>query len=352
MPPGVSLYSRSGNAGVTLARMTITPGQISRRADFYFQLASLIAAGVPIIQALEMLQRSVSPVYRERIDVVIGKLNHGSDFTEAVAATGGWLPAFDHALFSAGEQSGRLDTTLRSLGNYYKERATMLRRVLSGVAYPIFILHFAILVFPTSYLTGLLLNNGGTAFLVQKLTVLLPLYLAIFFVIIAFQGNRGETWRALVERVTHVIPLVGRARQDLALSRLSAALEALLSAGVPIIHSWQLAADATASRRIKGAVAAAVPKMEAGVTPSETLRESSVFPELFRSLYATGEVSGQLDSTLQRLHHHYEEQASMKLQNLASWTPKIIFLFVAIGIGYQIVSFYSAYFNQINQIGF
>src|SRR5688500_18406610 len=104
--------------------MTITPGQISRRADFYFQLSSLIAAGVPIIQALEMLQKTVNGAYPGHIATVLAKLKQGSSFTEAMVATGGWLPAFDHALFSAGEQSGRLDATLRSLGAYYQERAT------------------------------------------------------------------------------------------------------------------------------------------------------------------------------------------------------------------------------------
>jgi type IV pilus assembly protein PilC len=331
--------------------MTLTPGQIARRADFYFQLASLIAAGVPIIQALEMLERSAARSYRDPIHKIVQQLNHGSTFTEAVLQTGGWLPAFDHALIAAGEQSGRLDRTLRSLGTYYQERASMLRRVLSGIAYPVFILHLAVLIFPTSYLTGLFLYNGGTAFLVHKLTILIPLYVALVFVVIAFQGNRGKTWRAVLERVTGVIPIVASARHALVLSRLSAALEALLSAGVPIIRCWELAAEATASKRMQNAVGRALPKMEAGMTPSETLRDSGLFPELFRSLYATGEVSGQLDATLERLQRHYEEEASGKLQNLANWTPKLVFLVVAIGIGYQVIKFYSGYFDQLNQIG-
>src|SRR6476646_90775 len=99
--------------------MTVTPGQISRRADFYFQLASLIAAGVPIIQALEMLQKTLSGSYGRHLETVVAKLNQGTTFTGAIRETGGWLPAFDQALFSAGEQSGRLDVTLRSLGVYY-----------------------------------------------------------------------------------------------------------------------------------------------------------------------------------------------------------------------------------------
>jgi type IV pilus assembly protein PilC len=330
--------------------MTLTPGQLSKRANLYFQVASLIAAGVPVIQALEMVEKTGPRSAREHIRVAINRLQQGSTFSEAFRATGKWLPAFDLALFSAGEISGRLDATLRSLGNYYQERATMLRKILSGTAYPIFILHMAVFIFPISYLTGLFLHGGVDAFVIQKLTILIPLYLVLGVLVVAFQGNRGAAWRALMERLTAVVPILGSARHDVALSRLSAALEALLSAGVPVISAWQIAADASGSNRLKKTVDGALPRMEAGLTPAETVRQSRSFPELFQNLYATGEVSGQLDSTLLRLHTHYQEQATQKFENLASWTPKLIFLIVAIIIGYQVISFYSNYFNQINSL--
>lgn len=332
--------------------MIVTPGQISRRANFYFQLASLLSAGVPIIQALEMGRNSSGRAYHRPISSILAQLQQGSTFSDAANSTGSWLPAFDRALLTAGEHSGRLDSTFRTLGNFYTQRATMLRQIISGMAYPAFVLHLAILIFPTGYLTRLFFNNGLQEFILQKLSILLPVYLAIGITIAAFQGSRGEKWRALMERITNAIPLLGSARRDLAFGRLAGALEALLSAGVPIINAWDLAAKACGSFRIKKTVARSIPRMEAGVTPSETLRESTLFPELFRDLYATGEASGQLDSTLQRLHLHYDEQATLKFQNIASWTPKILFLLVALGIGYQIITFYMGYFDQLNKIAF
>jgi general secretion pathway protein F len=218
------------------------------------------------------------------------------------------------------------------------------------MAYPLFILHLAVLIFPTGYLTRLFWNNGVQEFVLQKMAVLLPCYAIVAFLIYAFQGSRGEHWRAMLERFTNGLPLIGGARRDLAMARLSGAMEALLSAGVNIIQAWDLAANATASARIKSAVATAIPKMEAGVPPSETLHHSNVFPELFRSLYATGEMSGQLDTTLRRLRNHYDEQATLKLRNIANWTPKLAFLCVALGVGYSIIKFYMGYFEQINQL--
>jgi type IV pilus assembly protein PilC len=332
--------------------MILTPGQISRRANFYFQLGSLLSAGVPIIQALEQGRNNTGRSYEAPITTILGKLQQGATFSEAIEATGKWLPAFDRALFEAGEKSGRLDASFRSLGNYYTERAAMLRQILSGLAYPIFVLHLAVLIFPTTTLTRLFLNDGLRDFVIQKAAMLLPCYAIVFAGIAAFQGSRGERWRALLERFTNRVPLLGSARKDLAIARLAGALEALLSAGVPIIQAWETAAHASGSLKIKKIVTRSIPQMEAGVLPSETLRESSLFPEVFRNLYATGETSGQLDTTLHRLHNLYEEQATTKFQNIANWTPKLIFLLVAIGIGYQVISFYTGYFNQINQIGF
>jgi type IV pilus assembly protein PilC len=330
----------------------LTPGQISRRANFYFQLGSLLSAGVPILQALEQARNNVGRSYESPITTILNKIQQGATFSEAVAATGKWLPAFDRALFDAGEKSGRLDASFRSLGNYYTQRASMLREIISGLAYPIFILHLAVLIFPLGYLTRLFLANGARDFVIQKLTVLLPCYAVVFAGVVAFQGSRGEYWRALLERFTSAVPLLGSARKDLFIARLSGALEALLSAGVPIIQAWETAAHASGSMKIKSTVARAVPQMELGVTPSETLRQSSFFPDVFRNLYATGEASGQLDSTLQRLHSYYEEQATTKFRNIASWTPKLVFLLVAIGVGYQVISFYMGYFKQLDQIGF
>jgi type IV pilus assembly protein PilC len=321
--------------------MTFTPGQLAARGDFYFQLASLITAGIPLIQALEMTRRNAARSFRPRIEEIVTRLQTGSTFGEALGATGGWLPAFDREVITASEQTGRLDRTLKMLGNDYKERAVLLRRMLSEMAYPIFIVHFAILLF---------MAGGVESFVAQKLAILLPLYIGVAVLVVALQGNRAERWRAMVERVLAAIPLVGSARKSLALARFSAGLEALLSAGVPIIESWEIAGTASGSDTIKKSVGRAVPLMRSGMTPSEVLQQLAYFPEMFRSLYASGEVSGQLDSTLERLHRHYQEEASLRFQYIGQWTPKVLFLLVALGVGWQIFSFYTNYFNQIGNL--
>jgi type IV pilus assembly protein PilC len=225
----------------------------------------------------------------------------------------------------------------------------LLRRIISDMAYPIFIVHMAVLIFPATLLGKVFWSGGLEAFLIQKAAVLLPLYAVVLFMIVALQGNRGEAWRALVERLLNAVPMIGSARRSLALARFSAGLEALLSAGVPVIQAWEIAGEASGSSGLRRSVRWALPRMQAGMTPSEALRQLPAFPEMFTNLYSSGEMSGQLDTTLERLYRHYQETATLKFQNIGQWAPRILFLIVAIAIGFQIVSFYSNYFGQLGQ---
>ena len=81
------------------------------------------------------------------------------------------------------------------------------------------------------------------------------------------------------------------------------------------------------------------------------MRESGAFPELFTSLYSTGELSGQLDDALRRLYRHYQEEASRKLHLAAQWAPRLIYMIVLLAVAYQIVSFWSGYYSQMNELG-
>ena len=80
------------------------------------------------------------------------------------------------------------------------------------------------------------------------------------------------------------------------------------------------------------------------------VRQSGAFPDLFASLYHSGELSGQLDETLRRLYKHYSEEASRKLHAVAQWTPRLIYFGLLLAIAYQVISFWTNYYgNLLNQ---
>jgi type II secretory pathway component PulF len=187
--------------------------------------------------------------------------------------------------------------------------------------------------------------------LAQTLGVLLPIYAGIALIVYAAQSRHGERWRAWVESILDPVPVLGAARRNLALARLSAALEALLSAGVTIIEAWELAGAASGSPALRRTILAWRSLVDSGRTPAEVVSASSRFPQLFANQYATGEVSGKLDETLRRLHAYYQDDGSRKLHMLTQWVPRVIYLGVMIMIAYRIVQFYLGYFRQIGAAG-
>jgi type II secretory pathway component PulF len=329
--------------------LIVTPGQFTQRAELYHQLAQLTAAGIDLLRALEQLQRHPpARAFRPHLRTLLLEIGRGHTFTESLRACGGWLPEFDLALIEAGERSGRLDACFRLLADYYHDRARVARQMLADLAYPVALFHMAIFIFPFSefFLTG-----NWTNYLLKTFGVLLPVYGAVVAMIYAGQSQHGERWRSVVERVLRPVPVLGTARQYLALARLAAALEALVTAGVSIIEAWELAGTACGSPGIRRAVHAWKPDLLGGQTPADSVAACSWFPEMFANLYATGEVSGTLDDSLRKLRRYYQEEGMRKLHAVAQWTPKIIYLIIALGIAYFVVRFWMGIYGPNSDLG-
>jgi len=329
--------------------LIVTPRQFTQRAEFYHQLGQLTAAGLTVVRGLETLERQPpARSYRRPIQQALDDLANGCSLTESFERVGHWLPEFDLALLRAGEQSGRLEACFRLLADYYQDRARLARQMIADLAYPALLFHMAIFIIP---LPQLFLSGNWVKYLGQTFGVLIPIYALVGLLIYAMQSRHGETWRGWVEACLRPVPVLGTARHYLALSRLATALEALLNAGVTIIEGWELAATASGSPALRRTVLAWRPRVNAGSTPAEVVSASARFPELFANQYATGEISGKLDDALRRLHAYYQEEGSRKLHAVAQWTPRAVYLLVALMIAYNVVHFWMAYFQQVRNAG-
>lgn len=307
----------------------------------------LVTSGIPMISSLEMMERNPGRgVNAARMRNVAQLLREGLTVTEAFREAGGF-PEFDAALIEAGDKSGRLDQCFKLLSVYYQERAQTLRAVISGLLYPIFLFHMAVVLFP--FLEWFRTSNT-TRFAVQVFGVLLPLYFITALIIYACQGRHGEKWRSVIEKIARPIPILGKARRQLALARLSAALEALLNAGVPIISGWEMAAAASGSPALRRTVTGWQTDLESGATPAELVSSSRAFPEPFVNLYHTGEVTGKLDEALTRLHVMYRDEGSRNLKLAGTVFPKAVYACVALLVAWKVVSFYLGYFKQLNDV--
>ncbi|MEP6663123.1 MAG: type II secretion system F family protein [Verrucomicrobiota bacterium] len=332
----------------------VTPGQLARRAELYHQLGATLTAGIPLIKALEMV--SADPrvrISRKTIFELIDCLQNGMTFGQSLEQVQGWLPEFDIALLATGEKTGRLDVSFKLLSVYNSSRAKIIRDTIAGLIVTIATLHVFLLVFPLGYLIEFAqgIASGDYArclpFLIEKCVAFGVLYGGVFFLIFACQGNRGESWRALVEGIFGRIPLLRSAQKYLVLARLSAALQALVMAGISIVSGWELAAGASGSPYLRRQIAGWKTRLESGTTPAELVTETRYFPEMFANLYNTGEQSGQLDDTLERLHNYYQEEGFRALRLFSRVMNGTIYGALVVMVAFNVIRFWVNYYGNI-----
>ena len=331
--------------------LIITPRQFTQRAELFHQLNQLTSAGIPIVRALEQIKRSPPAAsFRAPLQRLLDGLAKGATLTESLQSLD-WLPPFDLALIGAGEQSGRLDACFRLLADYYNDRARVIRQVISQLIYPIGLVHLAAFIFFIVLPFAASQFNASLPLLFAKAVLILsPLYGAVALMIYATQSKHGENWRALIESVLRRVPILGKARHYLALSRLAAALEALISAGVNIFEAWDLAATASGSPALRRAVAAWKSRVVAGQMPSEAVHLCPLFPETFANLYASGEISGKLDESLRHLNRLYNEDGTHKLNAFATWMPRLVYMLVVLMIAYKVIQFWAGIYGPNSEL--
>lgn len=303
---------------------------------------------MPLPAAIEDQRRqAASAPFRSPLATLSRQLHSGSTLGDALPHTGRWLSDFDAALLRAGEQSGRLPGVLELLARHYRARADLARTLLVLLAYPLLLAHVAALIFPVERLQHLVLRGDWAGYVGHKLLLLVPFYTVVLLGIAAFQDSRGESWRALLERVLHYVPGLGPARRSLALARLAAALEALIGAGVSIIEAWDLAAAASGSPALRRIVQESKAKLYEGMTPADMVREHPAFPPTFASQYQVGEISGQLEASLIRLRDDCQEDGFRRLKVVFMVGAGLAVGLVLLLVAWQIIHFWVRYYQNI-----
>jgi type II secretory pathway component PulF len=324
------------------------PAGSRQRALFYHQLASLLQAGLPLFSTLEQLARNppAASLRTPALSILSG-LKAGLTFTESFKTLSGWAPDFDVALIQSGEHSGRLDQTFAILARHHDALATNWQLVLQEAAYPVLVLHVAVFIVPLP----LFVRTGSIPqYLLHSVGTLALGYAAVAATLWAVRPDRPRPWRSGIEQILVHVPILGSARSDLALARLAGSLEALLSAGILVTEAWPMAARASGSDVIEQTVASWDDPLSAGITPAELVQSCGVFPELFASAYATGEISGSLEEQLRRMARIHEEDGFRKLRAFSQWSPRIFYGLVSIWIVFQILALAGGYVSTLQQL--
>jgi len=349
----------------------VTPSQLNRRAALFEQLATMISAGVALPKAIDMVARNRNTGIPQRILQGVGHyLNEGHTLSDSLQLVSGQLrPAgasgvpiataytlsdFDVALLTAGEDSGKLDSSCRLLARYYASRAQLIRDTLLGMLITIVTVHVALLVVPIwgplpQFVIGIRDGNYSQCvpYILWEILFFSLFYGFAWFMIFSAQGNRGEGWRSGVQAVTSVVPILGNALKYLALARLAMALNALLNAGVPVIRAWELASKASGSIELKRQIHRWSPELANETTPAEMIAQIRYFPEMFVNLYNSGEISGRIDESLAHLQTYFEDEGFRRLQYFCRIMMFVIYFTVAIGVGIFVIWFWTQYYGKL-----
>ncbi|PLV58692.1 type II secretion system F family protein [Thermotoga sp. KOL6] len=340
---------------------------INEIATFCRQLSIMISAGIRIKEALNILARQevFSRRFRKIITEILVNVETGDTLADAFRKTG----AFDNVLISmleAGEEGGVLDRTLRKAAEFYESVKRLQDEVKSAMAYPLFVLFFAVVIVLviSFYILPSLVRAFGTSIpLSPTIQALLkankflsknwPWFsvLVVGVVVILFIIMRSRYGVYIKEYLSFLFPPVRNLRRNMGLERFARTLGILISSGVRITDAIKMAAHASDSPSIVRKSDEMVQKISEGKTLRDTFAESGVFPQLIYEMIGTGEETGKVDEVMERVADFYEDIVRNSVKRLVSLVEPLLIAGVGGFVAFLAYSIYTTVFQLQRSIG-
>lgn len=326
-----------------------TKGRV-KQADFLLfnqQLSALLRAGIPVLQAISLLKtRSQSSNLRTVLADVEEKIKNGQPLSAAFESQG-IFPKIYTASILSGEKSGALDEVLLRYVEYLKRSVGVARKLRGALAYPAFLLAaaFLMIAFLTLYIvprmSDLFRNLSGQRSLPT-------ITLAVLWLSNAIAGNiwwlapvvlislftlyiwiRTERGRLALHRLLLKLPVAGMLIRQMATAQLARSLSTLLSGGITVPDSWEIASQALNNLELRRRSAAVLPMIREGRGFTEALEQANWIPELGLDMIGIGEKSGSLREMLDEVAAFYDAEAEVKLEQLTTLLEPLILVVMA-----------------------
>lgn len=304
--------------------------------NFYHQMGIMLNTGLPITRSLETTAEGLRGRVKRSVNFILEEVSSGSTVSQAMKKKRLFSP-FDTTMIEAAEESGNLAETFKTLSQWYDFCLSIKRKMLSGFALPVAIIHAVIFIIPLPYVFIGKVSFSRYSFGV--LTSLLNIWGTLFIAywIMRLWPNRGilrEIFDALLLR----IPVFGRAVKLMSYGRFCKSFYLLYSSGIPIITASEMAVKMTGNSIISKQLAPAAANARNGRVMHKGFTGS--VPLEIRNLWSVGEESGELDNASKKLAEIYEESAQRWFTEFASWLPRIVyFLLLIILAGIVVISF-------------
>jgi general secretion pathway protein F/type IV pilus assembly protein PilC len=317
--------------------------KISNKAlsEWYLLLSQQIEAGVTLSQAVQ-LSGVLSPTNRHDI---VNALDGGMDTVEVFERFAPWMPTTDRALIAAANAAGKLPETLANLASRRASMSENISRAIGATIYPIFIVHLAAFVTPIFQLIDM--THGNLTFHPEAYFRYVGASLGVAWTLIIIAAI---LLRQNNPKVMGFFPVLRHYSVLQAYSDFAGMLGAFLKAGTTHETAWHAAGEASRDDRLKELGRNIGNAARNGVRPSTLLNPKGPLPAEFVSLYVSGEQTGQLEKNLDLLTTLFQEKANQKLQAASKFYPIVIFLAVAVYVGWGIVNFYMSYLDILMNI--
>ena len=331
------------------------------------QMATMVAAGIPILEALEVLsEQNENPRLGMILQDVCTDVRSGKDLSSAV----GKHPKVFNNIFvnmvSAGEASGQLDIVLGRLADYMEEAETLKGEVKSAMTYPVvslglvsmislFLLIFIIPQFQEMFtsmqvelpkLTSTLLavSNSLRNSILYWVAGAAMFVLTFWAVLRTEKGKRARDWCLLK------MPIFGPLFVKVAISRFSRTFSTLISSGVPILGALEIVQNTAGNRLYSEAIATASEAVRGGDTLGEPMARTGMFPPMVTRMIGIGEKSGALEQLLEKIADFYDQQVRSTLKGLTSLIEPILITVIGVVVGGMVMAIFMPIFSLIGNL--
>ena len=350
-----------GLGGVSLGRST---PKIARHEFLVFnqELATLLKAGMPLVQSLDILRTRLSnPVFKAVLDDVHEKVRSGTALSEAFQAHGELFPSVYTASLMAGERAGNLDAVLRRFVSYAKVVDTVRKRTISALVYPGILITLAIVlvgiiaikVVPTfaefyaSFDAQLPLSTrmiiAVSTFVRSNMLLLLigAVGAAVAFYTWIHQPGQGARFdRALLR-----LPFIGNSVHKFATSQLARTLATLLGGGIPLVNALEIAARSTGNRHMGGEMTLVAQRVREGQGFAAALTERKLVPDVAIKMIEVGESTGALQEMLNSLADFYDEEIETEVARFVTVIEPALLIIMGVIIAVIVLALYLPLFE-------
>jgi type IV pilus assembly protein PilC len=335
---------------------------------FCRQFSTMIDAGLPIIQCLDILQaQQENPTFKKMLKTIKDSVESGVTLADSLKKYPKHFDSLFVNMIAAGEAGGILDVILKRLSGYMEKAAKLKGKVKGAMVYPAITIVVAvlvvvvILVFVIPVFQEMFADFGSglpaptqiviamSEFVKSKIHWML-IGLVLFGIV--FKKYYGtDKGRLTVDALMLKMPVIGMLLRKVAVAKFTRTMGTMLSSGVAILEALDIVAKTSGNRVVENAIYNVRSGISEGRTMADPLQVSGVFPAMVCQMIAVGESTGALDAMLEKIADFYDEEVDQAVENLTAMIEPMMIVFLGIVVGGLIVSMYLPIFKMAGAVG-